>query len=58
MAKTPVTFTLNGAEPAGFVDGGAPPLGVLGRGVGALAPEGGVHQGPCGSLYALVWRGR
>lgn len=54
MAKTPITFTLNGAETAVFVDGGANLLDVLRRGVGDLSPKIGCMQGTCGSCTVLI----
>ncbi|MEL6793424.1 MAG: 2Fe-2S iron-sulfur cluster-binding protein, partial [Pseudomonadota bacterium] len=47
--KTPVTFTLNGAEAAVFVDPGANLLDVLRRGCGDLSPKYGCGQGGCGA---------
>lgn len=54
MAKTPVTFTLNGAETAVFVDGGDNLLNVLRRGVGDLSPKFGCGQGTCGTCTVLI----
>ncbi|MEM7508295.1 MAG: (2Fe-2S)-binding protein [Pseudomonadota bacterium] len=54
MAKTPVTFTLNGAEAATFVDPGANLLDALRRGVGDLTPKWGCGQGTCGACTVLV----
>ncbi|MEM8872105.1 MAG: (2Fe-2S)-binding protein [Pseudomonadota bacterium] len=54
MAKTPVSFTLNDAETAVFVDGGANLLDVLRRGVGDLSPKIGCAQGTCGSCTVLI----
>lgn len=54
MAKTPVSFVLNGAETAVFVDGGANLLDVLRRGVGDLSPKIGCAQGTCGSCTVLI----
>ncbi|MEM0921727.1 MAG: (2Fe-2S)-binding protein [Pseudomonadota bacterium] len=54
MAKTPVTFTLNGEEAATFVDAGANLLEVLRRGLGDLSPKYGCGQGTCGSCTVLV----
>ena len=54
MALTPVQFTLNGAEKAVFVEGGANLLDVLRRGVGDLTPKYGCGQGTCGTCTVLV----
>jgi len=54
MAKTPVTFTLNGAETAVFVDAGANLLDVLRRGVGDLSSKYGCGQGSCGACTVLI----
>ena len=52
--KTPVRFTLNGAEAALFVEGGANLLDVLRRGAGDLSPKYGCGQGTCGACTVLV----
>lgn len=52
--KTPVTFTLNGAETAVFVDSGANLLDVLRRGCGDLTPKFGCGQGGCGACTVLI----
>ncbi|MDE2792441.1 MAG: (2Fe-2S)-binding protein [Paracoccaceae bacterium] len=54
MTKTAVTFRLNGAETAIFVDGGQNLLDVLRRGVGDLSPKYGCGQGGCGGCSVLV----
>jgi len=54
MAKTPVTFTLNGAETAVFVDAGANLLDVLRRGVGDLSSKYGCGLGSCGACTVLI----
>lgn len=54
MAKTPLTFTLNDAETALFVDPGANLLDVLRRGAGDLTPKQGCAQGACGSCTVLI----
>ena len=54
MAKTPVEFTLNGAETAVFVEGGQNLLDVLRRGIGDLSPKYGCGQGTCGTCTVLV----
>jgi carbon-monoxide dehydrogenase small subunit len=54
MAKTPVTFTLNDAEMALFVDPGAPLIDVLRRGAGDLSPKHGCGQGTCGACTVLI----
>ncbi len=52
--KTPVTFTLNGAEAATFVDQGANLLEVLRRNIGDLSPKYGCGQGGCGACTVLI----
>lgn len=52
--KTPVTFTLNGAEAATFADPGQNLLDVLRRGLGDLSPKYGCGQGTCGSCTVLI----
>jgi len=54
MAKTPVTFNLNGSETAVFVDGGANLLDVLRKGVGDLSPKQGCAQGTCGTCTVRI----
>ncbi|MEL6479359.1 MAG: (2Fe-2S)-binding protein [Pseudomonadota bacterium] len=54
MAKTPVTFTLNGAEAAVFVDPGGNLLDALRRGLGDLSPKWGCGQGTCGACTVLI----
>ena len=54
MPKTPVTFKLNDAETAVFVDGGANLLEVLRKEVGDLSPKLGCAQGTCGSCTVLI----
>ena len=54
MAKTPVTFTLNGAEAAAFADEGANLLDLLRRGLGDLSPKYGCGQGTCGTCTVLI----
>lgn len=54
MTKTPITFTLNGAETGAFVDGGANLLDVLRRGMGDLSPKLGCAQGGCGACTVLI----
>ena len=54
MAKTPVTFTLNGAEAAAFVAPGQNLLDVLRRGLGDLTPKYGCGQGTCGTCTVLI----
>ena len=52
--KTPVTFTLNGAEAATFVAPGENLLEALRRGVGDLTPKYGCGQGGCGACTVLI----
>ncbi|MEO1491650.1 MAG: (2Fe-2S)-binding protein [Pseudomonadota bacterium] len=52
--KTPVTFTLNGAEAATFVDPGANLLEVLRRNLGDLSPKYGCGQGTCGTCTVMI----
>ena len=54
MPKTPVTFTLNGAEAATFTDPGQNLLDVLRRGLGDLSPKYGCGQGTCGTCTVLI----
>lgn len=54
MTKTPITFTLNGADTGVFVDGGANLLDVLRRGAGDLSPKQGCAQGGCGACTVLI----
>ncbi|MEM9430088.1 MAG: (2Fe-2S)-binding protein [Pseudomonadota bacterium] len=54
MPKTPVTFTLNGAETALFVEQGANLLDVLRRGVGELSAKQGCAQGGCGACTVRI----
>lgn len=54
MAKTPVTFTLNGAEAATFAEPGQNLLDVLRRGLGDLSPKYGCGQGTCGTCTVLI----
>ena len=52
--KTPVTFTLNGAEAATFVAPGENLLEALRRGVGDFTPKYGCGQGGCGACTVLI----
>lgn len=54
MARTPVSFRLNGSEVAAFADGGANLLDLLRRGIGDLSPKFGCGQGTCGTCTVLV----
>lgn len=54
MAKTPVTFILNDAETALFVDPGANLNDVLRRGAGDLTTKNGCGQGTCGACTVLI----
>lgn len=54
MPKTPIRFTLNGAETGVFVDGGANLLDVLRRGAGDLTPKQGCAQGGCGACSVVI----
>ena len=52
--KTPVTFTLNGADAAAFADPGQNLLDFLRREVGDLTPKYGCGQGTCGTCTVLI----
>ncbi len=52
--KTPVTFSLNGAEAAAFADPGQNLLDLLRRGLGDLSPKYGCGQGTCGTCTVLI----
>ena len=52
--KTPVTFTLNGADAATFADPGQNLLDALRRGIGDLSPKFGCGQGTCGTCTVLI----
>lgn len=54
MAKTPVTFKLNDADVALFVDPGANLNDVLRRGAGDLTTKNGCGQGTCGACTVLI----
>ncbi|WP_373634763.1 (2Fe-2S)-binding protein [Yoonia sp. SS1-5] len=54
MPKTPVTFTLNGAETGIFVDPGQNLLEALRREAGDLSPKFGCGQGTCGACTVLI----
>ena len=54
MAKTPVTFKLNGTEAATFVEPGQNLLDMLRRGIGDLSPKYGCGQGTCGTCTVLI----
>lgn len=54
MPKTPVTFTLNGADTGVFVDDGQNLLDALRRGAGDLTPKFGCGQGTCGACTVLI----
>ena len=54
MAKTPVVFTLNGAERASFAEPGQNLLEFLRRGVGDLSPKYGCGQGTCGACTVAI----
>ena len=54
MAKAPVSFRLNGAEVAIFVDGGQNLLDALRRTVGDLSPKYGCGQGTCGTCTVMI----
>ncbi|MEM1362223.1 MAG: (2Fe-2S)-binding protein [Pseudomonadota bacterium] len=54
MAKTPVTFTLNGASKSVFVEQGGNLLDELRRNVGDLSPKYGCGQGTCGACTVIV----
>ena len=52
--KTPINFSLNGADTGVFVEGGDNLLNVLRRGVGDLSPKYGCGQGTCGTCTVLI----
>lgn len=54
MAKTPIRFTLNGAETGVFADPGANLLDVLRREAGDLSPKQGCQQGGCGACTVMI----
>lgn len=54
MPKTPLTFILNDAETALFVDPGSTLIDVLRRGAGDLTPKQGCAQGTCGACTVLI----
>ena len=54
MAKTPVTFTLNGSERAAFAEDGQNLLDFLRRGLGDLTPKYGCGQGGCGACTVTL----
>ena len=54
MAKTPVTFTLNGQSTSAFADGGQNLLDFLRRDVGDLTPKFGCGQGTCGACTVTI----
>ena len=54
MAKTPIRFTLNGAETGVFADPGASLLDVLRREAGDLSPKQGCQQGGCGACTVMI----
>ncbi|WP_341367651.1 (2Fe-2S)-binding protein [Yoonia sp. BS5-3] len=54
MPKTPITFTLNGAEAGIFVEPGQNLLEALRREAGDLSPKFGCGQGTCGSCTVLI----
>ena len=54
MARTPVSFRLNGSEVAAFADGGANLLDLLRRGIGDLSPKYGCGQGTCGTCTVHI----
>lgn len=54
MARTPISFTLNGSPKDVFVEGGDNLLNVLRRGLGDLTPKYGCGQGTCGTCTVLV----
>ena len=54
MARVPLTFILNGAEAALFVEPAANLLDALRRGAGDLTPKQGCAQGGCGACTVLI----
>ncbi|WP_197918214.1 (2Fe-2S)-binding protein [Thiosulfatihalobacter marinus] len=54
MPKTPIRFTLNGAETGVFANSGANLLDVLRREAGDLTPKQGCAQGGCGACSVMI----
>jgi carbon-monoxide dehydrogenase small subunit len=54
MAKSPVTFTLNGSAKAAFANPGQNLLDFLRRDVGDLTPKFGCGQGTCGACTVTI----
>ncbi len=54
MAKTPITFTLNGQSKSAFSEAGENLLDFLRRGVGDLTPKFGCGQGTCGACTITI----
>ncbi len=54
MAKTPVTFILNGQSTSAFADAGQNLLNFLRRDVGDLTPKFGCGQGTCGACTVTI----
>jgi carbon-monoxide dehydrogenase small subunit len=54
MAKTPVTFMLNGQSTSAFTEGGQNLLDFLRREVGDLTPKYGCGQGTCGACTVTI----
>ena len=54
MDRTPVTFTLNGAERAAFAEPGQNLLDFLRRAVGDMSPKYGCGQGGCGACTVTI----
>ncbi|QIE55798.1 (2Fe-2S)-binding protein [Pikeienuella piscinae] len=54
MARTPISFTLNGSTADLFVEGGENLLDALRRGLGDLTPKYGCGQGACGTCTVLI----
>ena len=54
MARTPVTFTLNGISRSAFAGEGQNLLDFLRRDVGDMTPKFGCGQGTCGACTVLI----
>jgi carbon-monoxide dehydrogenase small subunit len=54
MARVPVTFTLNGAEQAEFVEAGTTLVGILRDKLGVTGTKLGCAQGTCGACSVII----